>query len=97
MTDGRMQTIGTELARKALAYSDQVGSKAGLSVSVSTQLLDSSGNMAIATQSTPPNTLLETLPVAEIVGGQIEYLRQGPRSSNATVVPAGQLKPTTDM
>ena len=94
-----MQTIGTELARKALAYSDQVGSKAGLSVSgsVSTQLLDSSGNMAIATQSTPPNTLLETLPVAEIVGGQIEYLRQGPRSSNATVVPAGQLKPTTDM
>ncbi|MBB0990925.1 phage major capsid protein [Dietzia sp. SLG510A3-30A2] len=99
MTDDRMQKVGAELARKAFAYSGNVGSKAGLSVSgsVSTPLLDSSGNIAIATQGTPPNTLLETLPMAEVVGGQIEYLRQGPRSSAATVVPAGELKPTTDM
>lgn len=98
--DARIAQLGELAAKKAFKFSDTVGFKDGLSLngSVSVPLLDPANNsMVIAGEARPPQTMLEILPVAQAMSGVVEYLRQGPRNTKAEVVPAGELKPTTDV
>lgn len=91
LTRAGLKSTAAALATKAKGHAEQVQAKA-LTVGAYDAPLSST---AVAVEGHAQQGLVEALPLTVFPDRHIAYLRQNARALNASVVPEGQLKPTS--